>query len=181
VRRHRPDVPVILCGCHSELRHDSATMAQLSKTGRSPVSIEQALAICCEIQAVNYIETSAKEGVNDEAFEVCAIAAMKRIHTFKRKAPCRNSPLLRRHHPRFPLPPPVYSNPHPSSEEAPARTPTLASLSLQKATEFETMTNQIHSSSNNITSSGLLITSIISVFIEEASRAQPPRCMIAVA
>ncbi|XP_040568481.1 uncharacterized protein [Lepeophtheirus salmonis] len=91
VRRHRPDVPIILCGCHSELRHDSVTMAQLSKTGRSPVTIEQALAICCEIQAVNYIETSAKENSNDEAFEVCAIAAIKRIHTFKRKAPCRNS------------------------------------------------------------------------------------------
>ncbi|CAB4063994.1 RND3 [Lepeophtheirus salmonis] len=83
VRRHRPDVPIILCGCHSELRHDSVTMAQLSKTGRSPVTIEQALAICCEIQAVNYIETSAKENSNDEAFEVCAIAAIKRIHTFQ--------------------------------------------------------------------------------------------------
>jgi GTPase SAR1 family protein len=81
LRSQRPDVPVILCGCHADLRHDPATLHHLSKTGRTPVSSDQALAICCEIQAVNYVETSARfpmdAHVNAEAFELCALAAIK--------------------------------------------------------------------------------------------------------
>ena len=75
------DTPVILCGCQSDLRTDPATLFHLSKTGRTPVSTEQALAICCEVGAVNYVETSAKypdrNNNNLEAFEVCALAAIK--------------------------------------------------------------------------------------------------------
>ena len=74
LRRHRPDAPpVILCGCGSDLRSDPATQARLAKTGSSPVSPEQALAVCCEIGAVNYVETSSKDNSSDEvseAFEV---------------------------------------------------------------------------------------------------------------
>lgn len=82
LRQRRPDVPVILCGCQSDLRSDPATLNHLSKTGRTPVSSDQALAICCEIQAVNYVETSAKHpdggsSHNGEAFELCALAAIK--------------------------------------------------------------------------------------------------------
>ena len=79
LRRHRTDVPVILCGCQSEQRSDPLTIAHLSKTGRTPVSQEQALAICCEIEALHYVETSAKntDKDNSEAFEVCALAAIK--------------------------------------------------------------------------------------------------------
>ena len=67
-----------MCGTHSDLRGDPTTTAQLSKTGRTPVSHEQALAICCEIEAVNYVETSAKADIEvHEAFEVCALAAIK--------------------------------------------------------------------------------------------------------
>ena len=99
LRTHRPDVPVILCGCQSDLRADSATLNHLSKTGRTPVSSDQALAICCEIQAVNYVETSAKypsNGHNSEAFELCALAAIKAKNqgptNFKR-SPSLNSSL----------------------------------------------------------------------------------------
>ncbi len=87
IRRHRPDSPIVLCGCQQDLRADAATAAQLSKTGRAPVSQEQALAICCEVGAVNYVETSSKVGgdptvggereVVAEAFELCALAAIK--------------------------------------------------------------------------------------------------------
>jgi GTPase SAR1 family protein len=34
LRRHRTDVPVILCGCQSDLRSDPLTVAHLSKTGK---------------------------------------------------------------------------------------------------------------------------------------------------
>jgi hypothetical protein len=52
---------------------------ELLITGRAPVSQEQALAICCEIEALHYVETSAKNPDRDnaEAFEVCAMAAIK--------------------------------------------------------------------------------------------------------
>lgn len=104
LRSHRPDVPVILCGCQSDLRQDSATLNHLSKTGRTPVSSDQALAICCEIEAVNYVETSAKfptDNNNGEAFELAALAALKTKNsssasstsgTFKR-SPSLNSSL----------------------------------------------------------------------------------------
>jgi hypothetical protein len=57
------------------------TLSHLAKTGRAPVSQEQALAICCEVGATNYVETSAvnqvKDTSNAEAIEMCAIAAMR--------------------------------------------------------------------------------------------------------
>ena len=88
LRSHREDLPVVLCGCQADLRTDPTTLSHLGKTGRTPVTTEQALAICCEISAVNYIETSAKfpddHGPNAssastlaEAFELCALAAIK--------------------------------------------------------------------------------------------------------
>ena len=107
LRKHRQDVPVVLCGCQADLRTEPATLNHLSKTGRTPVSSDQALAICCEIQAVNYVETSAKhpfaaDGVNAEAFELCALAAIKQknnlqLHssnmTLFKRSPSLNSSL----------------------------------------------------------------------------------------
>ncbi len=81
LRRHRPDAPIVLCGCQQDLRIDAATISQLSKIGRAPVSREQGLAICCEVEAVNYVETSACDPMMQreclEAFELCALAAIK--------------------------------------------------------------------------------------------------------
>ena len=37
----------------------------------------QALAICCEVEAVNYVETSAVKEDNSEALQLCALATMK--------------------------------------------------------------------------------------------------------
>jgi len=81
VRRHRPDAPLVLCGCAHDLRTDEDTTALLSKTGRTPVSREQGLAICCEIGAFSYAETSAKadDGAESplETIELCVLAAIK--------------------------------------------------------------------------------------------------------
>ena len=64
----------------SDLRSDPTTTASLAKIGRGPVSREQGLAICCEIGAVNFVEASAATELKDvqEAFEVCALAAMSK-------------------------------------------------------------------------------------------------------
>ena len=40
----------------------------------------QALAICCEVEAVNYVETSAVREDNSEALQLCALATMKQIN-----------------------------------------------------------------------------------------------------
>ncbi len=81
IRRSRPGVPIVLCGCQADLREDPPTLSQLSKTGRAPVSREQGLAVCCQVDAVNYVETSAKAPQTDrevqEAFELCALAVLK--------------------------------------------------------------------------------------------------------
>ena len=102
IRKHRPDAPIILCGCQVDLRNDPFTIAHLSKTGRTPVSQELGLAICCEIEAVNYIETSARcpemcEGGknNLEAFELCALAAMKHNNAVASNNNNNNNPFKR--------------------------------------------------------------------------------------
>ena len=61
-------------------RSDVITAAALAKIGRTPVSREQGLAICCEIGAVNFVEASAAQDSRDvhEAFEVCALAAISK-------------------------------------------------------------------------------------------------------
>ena len=40
----------------------------------------QALAICCEVEAVNYVETSAVKEDNSEALQLCALATMKHVN-----------------------------------------------------------------------------------------------------
>ena len=35
------------------------------------------MAICCEVEAVNYVETSAAREDNSEALQLCALATMK--------------------------------------------------------------------------------------------------------
>ena len=55
--------PVVLCGCQADQRCDPQTLSALGKVGRMPTSSEQALAICCEIGAVNYVETSSIPGI----------------------------------------------------------------------------------------------------------------------
>ena len=71
----------MLCATQLDLRTDQATIAQLAKVGRTPVNQEQGLAICCEVAAVNYVETSSKDPLSErdihEAFELCALAAIK--------------------------------------------------------------------------------------------------------
>eukprot|EP00095_Tigriopus_kingsejongensis_P011767 snap_masked-scaffold119_size336447-processed-gene-0.0 protein:Tk11767 transcript:snap_masked-scaffold119_size336447-processed-gene-0.0-mRNA-1 annotation:"rho-related gtp-binding protein" len=86
IRRHdhggHGAVPIILCGCQSDLRSDAGVLEQLSKVGRGPVSQEQGLGVCCEVGAVNYIETSSAMAYESrsevhEAFELCALAFIK--------------------------------------------------------------------------------------------------------
>ena len=60
MRRHAPLTPIVLVGLQADLRGDRATLASLAKIGRSPVSRDQARSFSQQIEAVSYVETSAK-------------------------------------------------------------------------------------------------------------------------
>lgn len=83
IKRQRSDVPVILCGCQNDLRRDPEVISNLAKRGRAPVTSDQALAVCCDIGATNYVDTSSLMTTDVvETFEVAAIAAMRHVSKY---------------------------------------------------------------------------------------------------
>jgi len=78
IQKHS-SAPIILCGCMADLRSDEATMAHLSRIGRSVVSLEQALAISSQIGARSYVETQSKDSYLEtlEAFSIAAVTALE--------------------------------------------------------------------------------------------------------
>ena len=90
VRSVSPDAPIILVGCQSDLRSDRDVISGLAKSGRAPVSSDQALSFSRQISAVIYVETSAKTSSRSaiSAFEVAGLASMGKITP---KVPTQNS------------------------------------------------------------------------------------------
>ncbi|GFT08508.1 ras-like GTP-binding protein rhoA [Trichonephila clavipes] len=41
IRQHSQNIPIILCGCQSDLRNDAETMCELAKVKKVPVTAEQ--------------------------------------------------------------------------------------------------------------------------------------------
>lgn len=78
-------VPIILVGCGSDLRTDRDVLTSLSKQGKAPVSVDQALSFCQRIGGVTYVETSAKASARAaiSAFEVAGLASMGKIAATK--------------------------------------------------------------------------------------------------
>lgn len=77
VRKHCPDVPVILCGCQSDARSDSEIVSTLARQRKLPVMFDQATSAGKAIEAKCYVETSSKissKSVKD-AFEIAVILA----------------------------------------------------------------------------------------------------------
>jgi len=90
IQKHS-SAPIILCGCMADLRSDDATLAHLSRIGRSVVTLEQALAISSQIGARSYVETQSKDSYLEtlEAFSIAAVTAMesKRQRSFLPERP----------------------------------------------------------------------------------------------
>jgi len=78
LRCHAPNTPIVLVGCQADMRTDTLVGNALSKQGKSPVSSDQALAFSRQIEAVMYVETSAKSNgrTPSSAFEVAALACL---------------------------------------------------------------------------------------------------------
>ncbi|XP_041055243.1 rho-related GTP-binding protein RhoG-like [Carcharodon carcharias] len=87
VKRHRPNVPVLLVGTKKDLRHDPATVLSLLKRELAPVSYQQGASLARKIKAVKYVECSALlcEGVV-EVFEEATRAVLHRNHRKRTKS-----------------------------------------------------------------------------------------------
>ncbi|XP_054715878.1 ras-like GTP-binding protein rhoA [Uloborus diversus] len=82
IRQHSQNIPIILCGCQSDLRHDAETMRALAKIKKVPVTAEQALGVSRQIHATTYVESSShscSRSVRD-AFEISALAALGKLN-----------------------------------------------------------------------------------------------------
>ena len=81
LRSQAPTTPIILVGCQSDLRTDRNVIQNLAKVGKSPVSSQQALSMSQQIQAVMYVETSAKTSIRGvaSALEVAALTSLGQI------------------------------------------------------------------------------------------------------
>jgi len=77
VKHFCPSVPIVLVGNKKDLRHDPTTLTELAKMKQEPVKYEQGLLMAEKINAVKYLECSAKtkEGVR-EVFETATRAAL---------------------------------------------------------------------------------------------------------
>ena len=60
LRTRAPVTPIVVCGLQADLRGDRATIHSLARQGRAPVSPDQARSFSQQIEAVTYVETSAK-------------------------------------------------------------------------------------------------------------------------
>eukprot|EP00093_Oithona_nana_P004500 04500.XXX_4285_356_1 [CDS] Oithona nana genome sequencing. len=81
MRAVAPSTPIILVGCQSDLRQNREILFNLSKQGRAPISPEQALTFSQQINALMYVETSAKTSTRAaiSAFEVAGLASMGKL------------------------------------------------------------------------------------------------------
>mmetsp|Transcript_18455 Transcript_18455/g.46936 ORF Transcript_18455/g.46936 Transcript_18455/m.46936 type:complete len:192 (-) Transcript_18455:152-727(-) len=78
-----PDVPQILVGTKTDLRHDDATLEKLRSQGQQPIALDQANDLAKKIKAVKYLECSAKTGNNlktvfDEAVKAVLFAPRRK-------------------------------------------------------------------------------------------------------
>ena len=81
LRSHAPATPILLVGCQIDLRSDRHTINHLAKQGRSPVSCDQARSFSQQIDAVAYVETSAKTSTKgpESVFELAAKICLEQI------------------------------------------------------------------------------------------------------
>ena len=90
ITHHCPNVPIVLVGNKLDLRDDPATIAHLQSQRYSPVTRAQGLEMAKRINAVKYIECSAKtqKGLKDvfmTAAEVVVSPEVYRPTTVKKK------------------------------------------------------------------------------------------------
>ena len=81
LRARAPVTPIVVVGLQAELRGDRATIHSLAKLGRAPVSPDQARSFSQQIEAVTYVETSAKLSSRgpEAIFQLAAQISMEQV------------------------------------------------------------------------------------------------------
>ncbi|XP_041093867.1 ras-related C3 botulinum toxin substrate 2-like isoform X1 [Polyodon spathula] len=92
VRHHCPSTPIILVGTKLDLRDEKETIEKLKQKALAPINSEQGLALANEINAVKYLECSAKPEVGQKTIFEEAIRAVLYAQPTKVKQRC--CPLL---------------------------------------------------------------------------------------
>ncbi|KAI8636346.1 P-loop containing nucleoside triphosphate hydrolase protein [Parasitella parasitica] len=79
VKRYCPDLPFLLVGCKTDLRHDQKTIQELEKQSLKPITTHQGREAAAKVGAYMYVECSAKmeKGVN-EVFTSAIRSTMKK-------------------------------------------------------------------------------------------------------
>ena len=81
LRIHAPMTPIVLVGVQADLRGDRSAIHHLAKQGRSPVSQDQARSFSRQIDAVSYVETSAKMSTKgpEAIFQLAAKISLEQV------------------------------------------------------------------------------------------------------
>ena len=81
LRARAPVTPIVVCGLQADLRGDRATIHSLARQGRAPVSPDQARSFSQQIEAVTYVETSAKLSSRgpEAIFQLAAQISMEQV------------------------------------------------------------------------------------------------------
>ena len=94
LRARAPVTPIVLVGLCADLRGDRAALHSLAKLGRAPVSSEQARSFSQQVEAVSYVETSAKlSSKGPEAiFQLAAQISLEQVKA-EAEYPSKPSPI----------------------------------------------------------------------------------------
>jgi GTPase SAR1 family protein len=85
LKLHCPGVPILLVGNKTDLMNDSKTKQMLEIANLEPVSTSQAQMVADEIQAIAYLECSAKFKRGLQELLECAVRAASKPNEKKRK------------------------------------------------------------------------------------------------
>lgn len=87
IKRHYPDVPILLLGTKSDLRGDQDVLEKLKEQNQTPVTEQQGTTMAEQIKAVKYVECASinQEGLN-EVFDEAVRAFL--IQPTTTKKPC---------------------------------------------------------------------------------------------
>ena len=94
LRARAPVTPIVLVGLCADLRGDRASLHSLAKLGRAPVSSDQARSFSQQVEAVSYVETSAKlSSKGPEAiFQLAAQISLEQVKA-EAEYPSKPSPM----------------------------------------------------------------------------------------
>lgn len=82
LQKYCPGVPYLLVGTRIDLRNDQKTLENLSREGKTPISMGQGEKMAKELQAVKYVECSALTKVSNYKYNMCTNTSLLLLKLF---------------------------------------------------------------------------------------------------